>query len=531
MMLKQEYLDAYNNFIDMFQLNDSYDFQGVTIYKNPDSKICARIDGEYVRETKNLPKELRSKFSFLGADDVFGNHYIWKNTVSEKEVREFLEGKCENMLVPKKGDDISEEWDSKVEEFKNLPRWTIAEDGQGLETMFAKMSGWISLSKTSGEWELYIGDMEDYEGRFKTLEKAFERYSELSGISPIAPFNQYILARRDFNHILSASVYVPDALEAQGKAIHLRDNGAPSDFGITKNSCLSCAVGIERTLSSYSCTPKKSKEFTREYATDAIVNQMYLFYKEGLIDRPFYSNATSPMNLDSFIDVVLPHIDLSHKIALSRVAVDERLEKFTGEELLRDCVTEYLCQNESCMFLYEDASLLLNPDNREEMDFAELVDDSLEDFVFAIDRTDNGFLHVDNVFENTDDEIAFLLPSLKKIMELTYDMQVSLALDIDRISQDMKAELKIVVDYQSNNSPVVSVPITLTNSEKDTLTAIVEAQIGEPVKITETDLKKNSTLKVKHKVDKEKEESLSVNREKTKDAVSKDKKEKTEKGR
>lgn len=519
-MLKEKYLDNYNAFLNKFHVRETFEFQNITIYKNPDEKTKA-----------STLKSFSEENGFMSAEDVFGNHYVWENTLAEESVRQFLNTKCENMLLPKDGADADKNWEEKVSAFMKTPRWVIDEYGNGIETMGAPI-GWIHMDFEKGECDLYMGKMDVFVDTFDSLEKAMEAYTKKTGFSPLSPFNQFVSATVEFNHLLTASVYVPDALKEKEKNIHLRDNGYPMEApSLLKNEgyCRSSAE-TEKVFNEYALLPQKAEAFRREYITGEINNAMYNFYKEGGVGNVLYHNATGYRTVSGFVDEVLPLIDLSQYADLPKETIDSRLQKIFNnpEKVFKPALMQFVKNDHDSLFSFHDSSMLSDASFREEMDFSDLG--LFGDGRFSVEKVGNGALRVENVLENTLDEIAFLTPALKSVMELNQNMRIMMPLDVDRVKEEMSARLLIVVDKNDSDSEILEVPFELRQNEKDWLTAFIETQLGEPLKVSERDLKKNSFLEVKYKEGKS-EKSHAETKDKTRSSLKKNMAEKTDMNR
>lgn len=266
-------------------------------------------------------------------------------------------------------------------------------------------------------------------------------------------------------------------------------------------------------------TGKLQETSSYEYIKKEVVKKLRDFQEEQLISDPFFLNVTTPERMDSFVQEVIPEIGLKEHVSMPIEAIDKCLQDFDSD-ILGNCVTEYLMKDTASMFLNGDASVLLDTSKRKDMDFSLLSKG--DSTMFSFEKEGNGMIRIDNVFENTDDELAFLLNSLNDVMELTYDMSISMGVKIDRATLDVEANLNVTVDYQSNHSPVVKVPIALTRDEKMDICDMVDLRLEEPLKVSEQDLKKNSTLVTKYKEDKDKKHKDSYSREKTKGSVGKE---------
>lgn len=211
-------------------------------------------------------------------------------------------------------------------------------------------------------------------------------------------------------------------------------------------------------------------------------------------------------------------------------------------------------------------SIFDEPYGRERMNFSNLG--MVNGCMFSVIKTGDSTLHINDVFEYTSNKSPFLKNIVKANQE-NQDIRVSLSVDIDRITQGLEAkilftgkdraeeiakeiqiewenfeptdsegkemegsvvyngkeynvdcswyvdesyELQIAKQIQDVISPKLSFPLLLNQDEKDQLIAIVEAQIGEPVKISEKEKDRNSTLKVKDKVEKDKKSSFTFSK-------------------
>lgn len=168
-----------------------------------------------------------------------------------------------------------------------------------------------------------------------------------------------------------------------------------------------------------------------------------------------------------------------------------------GETEVNDFLQKYdLISNLNCLW-----------GRREEMDFGGL--EMRGDEVFSLRQESSNVLCADNILEFTENTKPFLKPLFKDVDALD-DMQVQLSITADRTSE----EINLLI-HLSKNDNKVSIPLDLSRNERWQLKDIIEAQIGEKLKVSEKDVQRNSFLDKKPK---EKRNSFSLLGKKTKES-------------
>lgn len=264
------------------------------------------------------------------------------------------------------------------------------------------------------------------------------------------------------------------------------------------------------------------EKLTQNYINEQIVKHLKNAGVDSFRNEIIYENvASSEENIALFLSEVMPVFAEKFNLRnFDNEAEEKWFRIFRDGDSIFNCsqnpLGHFVINHPEFIFKGMDTSILLDPSQREEIDFTILFKED-EHFAFeSIEARGDEILYIpsfqteslfgvgdwfnvvfENVFINLEDVIQFSL----------IDWRTDFSLSINRLTGEINAEIIFpLVDLKDDISIMkisedkeahLRFPLALTENEQKCLWIMVEEQLGEPILVSEKDLKRNSCLREK----------------------------------